>query len=703
MYRQKTAGVVCVLCLVGSVSGCGWMFPLGPEADDSYLGVNLSDLGPVKVIRVSQDATRTQSTVISLPSDLIQSAPDDAVLILSVADLNVAVDESSSRGKSTDYEFLALITFRFAFSGDPCNSNTKIGPFEISIANGKLNLPFISLPLTTEVRQALANGLVELCTEAWANFNGKIGIGRICIEFGNPPPEPEKVVLCHIPPGNPDKAFTITVAASAVDAHLAHGDYLGPCNGDDPAGDQDPNDVDPTDADGDGVPDSVDQCPNTPADEAADDNGCSCSQRDQDGDGVSDCDDLCPDTPEGTDVDAAGCPIMAADAGPDVTVTEIGMVTLHGAAQWGTEPYTYSWSAPGWEGSNQQDPVVMPAETATYTLTVTDWSFPPQTATDTVTVTVKKADGLRFTVTNLGANGGNSSFAFGINDLGDVVGYYYTSTWQKRAFLHSNGVMTDLGTLGGTEAFARDISNAGKIVGESKNAAGQWRAFIRGKTTAMRDLGALGGTSSVAYAVNESGDVVGYADTGAAYHAFLYTGGTMTSLGTLSYALSGAFDINDTGTIVGVYALSGGARKAFVHDGALVDLGSPLLGESTAWCVNNDGLIAGYSWGGSEYRSFLYANGTVIDLGALDGLPKTYVYALGETGQVVGASTTADGSLSHAFLFAGGEMNDLNDMLEPGHAWDYLTTAYAINSNGQIAGYGQIGGENRAFLLTPMK
>ena len=65
--------------------------------------------------------------------------------------------------------------------------------------------------------------------------------------------------------------------------------------------------------------------------------------------------------------------------------------------------------------------------------------------------------------------------------------------------------------------------------------------------------------------------------------------------------------------------------------------------------------------------------------------------------------TNADGSLSHAFLFTGGELKDLNDLLETGHGWEYLTTAYAVNSKGQIAGYGRINGENRAFLLTPVK
>jgi hypothetical protein len=39
----------------------------------------------------------------------------------------------------------------------------------------------------------------------------------------------KKVTICHVPPGNPANAHTITVGASAVDAHLAHGDYLGKC------------------------------------------------------------------------------------------------------------------------------------------------------------------------------------------------------------------------------------------------------------------------------------------------------------------------------------------------------------------------------------------------------------------------------------------------------------------------------------------
>ena len=47
--------------------------------------------------------------------------------------------------------------------------------------------------------------------------------------FPRPFTRPTKVVICHYPPGNPDKRHTITVDASSVPAHQAHGDTIGPC------------------------------------------------------------------------------------------------------------------------------------------------------------------------------------------------------------------------------------------------------------------------------------------------------------------------------------------------------------------------------------------------------------------------------------------------------------------------------------------
>jgi len=44
-----------------------------------------------------------------------------------------------------------------------------------------------------------------------------------------------KVTICHIPPGNPANRKTLEVGASAVPAHMGHGDTMGPCSAGDPS------------------------------------------------------------------------------------------------------------------------------------------------------------------------------------------------------------------------------------------------------------------------------------------------------------------------------------------------------------------------------------------------------------------------------------------------------------------------------------
>ena len=66
----------------------------------------------------------------------------------------------------------------------------------------------------------------------------------------------------------------------------------------------------PPDADGDGVPDQQDRCPDTPAGVRVDADGC---PLDSDGDGVPDYLDDCPDTLAGAAVDAKGCHIEVAE------------------------------------------------------------------------------------------------------------------------------------------------------------------------------------------------------------------------------------------------------------------------------------------------------------------------------------------------------------------------------------------------------
>ena len=71
------------------------------------------------------------------------------------------------------------------------------------------------------------------------------------------------------------------------------------------------------DDDSDGVDNSADLCPNTPAGETVDLDGCSDSQLDDDGDGVMNDADQCPNTSPGASVDADGCALGQGDADGD--------------------------------------------------------------------------------------------------------------------------------------------------------------------------------------------------------------------------------------------------------------------------------------------------------------------------------------------------------------------------------------------------
>ncbi|MFC1896734.1 OmpA family protein, partial [Thermodesulfobacteriota bacterium] len=102
------------------------------------------------------------------------------------------------------------------------------------------------------------------------------------------------------------------------------------------------------DSDGDGVPDYLDKCPDTPRGEKVDKNGC---PPDSDGDGVPDYLDKCPDTPAGAQVDADGCVLDSdGDGVPDyldqcpetpmgVTVNEVGCWVLVQLVQFDFDKY----------------------------------------------------------------------------------------------------------------------------------------------------------------------------------------------------------------------------------------------------------------------------------------------------------------------------------------------------------------------------
>jgi OOP family OmpA-OmpF porin len=90
-------------------------------------------------------------------------------------------------------------------------------------------------------------------------------------------------------------------------------DYLDKCPGTPPGVEVDGKGC-PIDSDGDGVPDELDKCPGTPKGVKVDGKGCPV---DSDGDGVPDYLDKCPGTPKGVPVGDSGCPIAGIEVAGD--------------------------------------------------------------------------------------------------------------------------------------------------------------------------------------------------------------------------------------------------------------------------------------------------------------------------------------------------------------------------------------------------
>jgi len=320
--------------------------------------------------------------------------------------------------------------------------------------------------------------------------------------------------------------------------------------------------------------------------------------------------------------------------------------------------------------------------------------------------------GRNYFVTDIGTLGGSQSFAFGINDGGQVYGYsWLTGDATAHPFLYDGRTMSDLGELVVTFAGGA-INNAGQIATAVALNGITTPAVYDSQSGMLTIIPLLGGVSSfgfggVATAINNFSEVVGYSYIDAITpHAFSYDSGMTTDLGSFggsSYGLS----INDPGIIVGSSTgAANGNQHAFVRQlsGQMKDIdpfGDP--GFTTSWSVaadvNISGKVVGYFLTPSGgYHAFLHDGVRFKDI-SLHGNPDTEASSINNQGSVVGVHIAALDRM-HAFLYRAGRFNDLNELIPSDSGWE-LTWAFDINNSEQIVGYGLLNNNFRAFLLTP--
>ena len=317
----------------------------------------------------------------------------------------------------------------------------------------------------------------------------------------------------------------------------------------------------------------------------------------------------------------------------------------------------------------------------------------------------RRAAAAAWTIEELPPVGGLESRAFALNERGQVVGSSTTASGPTHAALWGlNARPADLGTLGGGTSAAEDVNNAGAVAGTSAISSGASHAFLwsAGK---LRDVGTLGGATSLGHSVSDAGTLAGVSQTAVgALHGFSWTAkGGRHDLGTLGGSTSLAIAINTFGTIVGASELPQSTRTAPVawRSGKPASLGLPAAFDyGFAYGISFAGQATGWLETALGADAFLWAGGRLIDIGRLGDFRFTKGLAINSASEVVGVAFQNPGGVPRAFVWRGGTASDLNTVLPADSTWT-LTAANDVNDLGQIVGYGQLGEETRAFLLSP--
>jgi uncharacterized delta-60 repeat protein len=275
--------------------------------------------------------------------------------------------------------------------------------------------------------------------------------------------------------------------------------------------------------------------------------------------------------------------------------------------------------------------------------------------------------------------GGITSSGWGINDLGQVAGdseYSINGGSIRHAALFANGAVTDLGALPlwGNYARGNGVNNAGEVVGHSgpNLSTTVTHAFIWDSINGMRDIDPAGGYAK-AFSINNSHVVTG-TTTGSgsgAFRAFIWDASNgVRDIGTIAGSTSSGAFINDNGHVTGTSTINtfDNRQHAFLYDGTMHDLGA--LGDNDFFSDRStgNGLNIHDQVVGSTYRPY-----------------------------------QGGGNYQIPFIYTGGQMYDLETLVDASGADYRLYTATGINDAGQIAvsAIQRSTGQIRAVLLTP--
>ena len=194
--------------------------------------------------------------------------------------------------------------------------------------------------------------------------------------------------------------------------------------------------------------------------------------------------------------------------------------------------------------------------------------------------------------------------------------------------------------------------------------------------------------------INNSGQAVGYAlnTSTSVFEAFIATTSGDTLVASPDGSSADAFGINSSGVIAGFYGNSPVAGFFGTGSGSTaVPLPAGYSGGTNAYDINDAGQVVGTGIG----QPFVYSNGTSTVVPLPTGFSGGGGFAINSSGQVAGYGSNPS---SNSQAFIGDTSGSTAIPLPTGFT---STRGYAINDSGQIAGYGKnSSNQNQAYIGT---
>ena len=201
------------------------------------------------------------------------------------------------------------------------------------------------------------------------------------------------------------------------------------------------------------------------------------------------------------------------------------------------------------------------------------------------------------TFTTIDVPGATLTVVMGINDAGDMVGYYADSaSGSTHGFLLSGGSFTVIDYPGADSSRASGINDFGQIVGWALKGDAAEVGFLYDGGT-FTTIHVPGASATVAEGINDSGEIVGGEGTPGGTHGFLLRGHRLKAIsppGSYTYVYASA--INSMGEIVG-YTSSGLDTRGFLYSGGKFKrIAVPGALQTEAWKIDDNGrrwLVSG--------------------------------------------------------------------------------------------------------------